>query len=173
SNKELLKSVRERDDLVDKLYLLVVRQLNDILMGRRNPKDLGLQSLPETLYVFLGAKSIERVADHATLIAGHGYEAVGSIPDIVVGALEEATDIFERSARSFIYLNKEAAMKVASQIENFWERQSDVLKKLNPLHSPETVYPIVDSIRRIAGYSLDLAESVIDIVTIRLMEREK
>ena len=174
SNKDLLKSVGERDDLVDKLYMLVVRQLNEVLLGRRDPRDLGLESLPETLYVFLGAKSIERVADHATLIAGHGYRAVEKgIPGAVLEALEDATEIFDKSARSFIYLNKEAAMKVALLVEDFWDRQGELLKRLNASSSPETVYFIVDSIRRVAGYSLDLAESVIDIITIRRAEKEQ
>ncbi|MCE4613270.1 MAG: hypothetical protein F7C07_05500 [Desulfurococcales archaeon] len=174
SDKELLKSVGERDDLVDKLYMLVVRQLNEVLLGRRNPRDLGLESLPETLYVFLGAKSIERVADHATLIASHGSATVErGVPEAIVEALEDATEIFDKSARSFIYLNKEGAMKVALLVEEFWDKQRELLRKLNTSHSPETVYFIVDSIRRIAGYSLDLAESVIDIVTIRMAEKEQ
>ncbi len=165
----LLDSVIERDDLVDRLYLLIAKQLNDMLSGKLKPEDLNLQSMPEALHVFLGAKSIERVADHATLIASYSKSMLSRglrVPSILLNALSDATNIFENAARSLVYLNKDRAMKTAVMVEDFWDSQASIIDKLK--HDPNVeAYLVFDSIKRITGYSLDIAEAVIDIMSAR------
>ncbi len=165
----LLDNVIERDDLVDRLYLLVAKQLNHLLSGKLRPEDLNLQSIPEALHVFLGAKSIERVADHATLIATYSKNILSKaneIPGVLLSALDEASIIFENAARSLVYLNKDRAMRTAVIVEEFWDKQASIINELKSDPSVEA-YLIFDSIKRITGYSLDIAEAVIDIMSVR------
>lgn len=65
-------SIREiigRDNLIDKLYLYGLRQLNQALLGRINYTIVGLKTMAQTIYLAMMLKFLERIADHLSSLA--------------------------------------------------------------------------------------------------------
>jgi len=137
----VLELVVERDQLVDKLYLYMARQITMAMNGMLALGELGVSSTAEVVHLFLALKSMERVADHATIMSQRilgGSETV----------YEEASSLGYRSM-----LESEATRALG--------RGDNPVKFL-----------IIDSLRRIVGYSLDILEAAIDISTVRRRARE-
>ncbi len=162
----LLEGVIRQDQLVDKLYLLVAKQLTIALMNPVNVRDFGLETPAEVPHLFLAAKSVERIADHATIVAKNTIDLLfegGEIPPNILDSLEEAIELFRDVSSALTSPNKEKAEKVAKLIERVgrgpsaWEGR----------YTDPRMYAIVESIGRIFGYSLDIAEAIIDVSTVR------
>ncbi len=163
---DLLEGVIKQDQLVDKLYLLIAKQLTIALMNPVNVRDFGLETPAEAPHLFLAAKSVERIADHATIVARNARDLLlegGELPDKVVESLEEAIELFREVSSALTSPDKEKAERVAKLIERVgrgpsaWEGR----------YSDPRLYAIVESIGRIFGYSLDIAEAIIDVSTVR------
>ena len=125
SDKDLAYNVIGRDSDVDKLYLLISRQLGEVVKG------IGKIDVPpnHSLSFLIVAKSYERIADHATKIAGSvllyetelSEDILKSISNINTKILE----VLDLSAKSFFGLDEKAANKVLemnSEIQTFSSR---------------------------------------------------
>ncbi len=168
-DEALLDSIIERDTVVDKFFLLIMRELSMLLQGELTPKEAGIETLPEILYKVISAKSIERVADHAVLIAQilktTRRDAV--ITDDLVELLEDARRLFNKASTSLQLLDKQKAMEALRQALTFREKEENARNSITiTSYLPDTT-AILDSIRRIAAYSRDLSEAVISIVEVR------
>ena len=163
---DLLEGVIRQDQLVDKLYLLIAKQLTIALMNPVNVRDFGLETPAEAPHLFLAAKSVERIADHATIVARNAKDLLlegGELPDKVVESLEEAIELFREVSSALISPNKEKAERVAKLIERVGRAPS----AWEGRYGDPRLYAIVESIGRIFGYSLDIAEAIIDVSTVR------
>ncbi len=162
-----LASVPERDSIVDKLYLYANRKANMVLLGLESFQTLGLSSLAEIPSVLMAVKSIERIADHTVLISGNASKIVeggGRVPDDVMSLCREALSAFEVSGKALMGRSRKAAEDVAAVIDRYQQRA-----RAAGAHGsgPLEAVLIADSARRILGYSLDIAEAVIDLESIR------
>lgn len=160
-----LRTVPDRDTLVDRLYLYANRKVNMVLLGLESFQSLGLVSLAEIPSLVMAVKSIERVADHTVLIARNSESILtsgGSLPGPVVDMVKKAYVAFETSGRALLGRSKKAAEEVSKIIDKYPGRI---------IPTPEVQLPeatlIVDSARRILGYSLDIAETVFDLNGVR------
>ncbi len=168
-DEEVLNGVIKRDDVVDKLFLLILKQLNQALLGKISPSDLGITSLPETLYILTAAKSVERVADHAALTAEKLLMKGGkiSLPDIIIELFRESKKLFEEAVKAFIKADRKLARSVAKRAKEMKRREERVREEIaNTLNFPEMHF-ILDSIRRVLAYSIDITESAINVATVR------
>ncbi len=164
-DEDLLEGVTRQDQLVDKLYLLIAKQLTIALMNPLNVRDFGLETPAEAPHLFLAVKSVERIADHATIVARNAIELLGEgkdIPERIACSLEEAMELFRDVSSALSSPDKERAEKVAKLIERAgrgptWEER----------YPDSRLYAMVESIGRIFGYSLDIAEAIIDVSTVR------
>ncbi len=162
---ETLKGIPERDTLVDRLYLYASRKANMVLLGLEPFHTLGLTSLAEVPSLVMAVKSIERVADHTVLIARNSASLLassGKVPDEALHMVKEAYQAFEISGRALLGRSRRAAEEVAEIIDKYPARR--IPTPASPL--PEATL-IIDSARRILGYSLDIAETVIDLESVR------
>ncbi len=165
SNRELLALIVERDQLVDKLYLYIARQLTQTLVGRYPLRDLGINTPAEALHLFLASKSIERVADHAYLIASRALSSpdMGVIRNLIA-RMEGVSHLFKRATDALIHVDPASAAGVARGVEEF--RKEFEAEALRAPDDP--LYQLtLDSLRRVAGYCLDLAEAVFDLAALR------
>ncbi|MCE4619995.1 MAG: AbrB/MazE/SpoVT family DNA-binding domain-containing protein [Desulfurococcales archaeon] len=168
-DEALLDSIIERDTVVDKFFLLIMRELSMLLQGELTPKEAGIETLPEILYKVISAKSIERVADHAVLIAQilktTRRDAV--ITDDLVELLEDAKKLFNKASTSLQLLDKQKAIEALEEALAFREKEEKARNAITiTSYLPDTT-AILDSIRRIAAYSRDLSEAVISMTEIR------
>ncbi len=168
--KTLLESVIERDQLVDKLYILALKQLTGALLGNFRISELGLRTMAETIHIFIAIKSIERIADHATIIASEllrlGPEKCSSKNEIV-DMLNIAESLVSNTCSSLIQLSKIKAHEIARKASKLRERVRGVRDR-EILKGNILALRVFDSIERIAGYLIDISEAMIDISTIRL-----
>ncbi len=162
----LAVDVISRDDEVDKLYLLATRE---IIEGTKKRSKISLDVPPEkTLHYLTVAKSLERIGDHAVKISKATRENEPGIPrefERQIAALYSAVlKGFESSAKS---LFKED-LKLANGALNAKERiRGSTTALLNGIEANVGTLPLftlIDSLQRVSGYSMDIAESTLDII---------
>lgn len=165
-DKAVLEAVIARDNLVDKLYLLALRQLITILM---DPYEMGRRGLSyiDSIYISLYIKSIERFADHAVNIS-LTLLSLAKVPDYLLEVYMGAIEVFRRVAEAFISMDKESTVKVVREVE----RLKAIEEEIRKVHGEDmakqpTITRLLDAIARILARSLDIAEEVIDIIAVK------
>ncbi len=164
SDVRRLRLVVERDQVVDRLYLYVARQLSLALQGRVPAQRLGLLSSAETLHYIVASKSIERVADHASILARklEGFTSGGEGMGELSMLLREAADLFKQSADSLIKLDVGLASLSAHRGETLRDMIDSMLRGGHRVPAY-----MLENVKRIVGYSLDISEAAIDVAVLR------
>jgi len=157
-----------RDDDVDRLYFLGLRQLRQAASNPAIALRLGLTPT-ECLDLQSVIKRIEHIADHAESIALHVRQLVGNLTN---GELIEelakisrmAQEIHEGAVRALTEGDLGLANGVVNQRAKMKELCSCVKKKLHEVDVSINVRvnSIVESLERIADYGTDIAEVAIN-----------
>ncbi|MEM2074870.1 MAG: phosphate uptake regulator PhoU [Zestosphaera sp.] len=121
-----VREVLERDDLIDKLYLYGLRQLNQVLLGRINHSSIGLNSTAHTIYLAMTLKLLERIADH--------------LSDLVEDLEKLSTDTSNTHYRLLDYV--ESLRTKYIQVTNYLILEHESKK-------PESLGLLVDELRRL------------------------
>lgn len=169
--RDLMRDIIQRDDEVDRLYLFCVRQLkaaaeNVILM-----REVGLKNTRECLGYRLIVKSIERIADHAVRIAEQIPLIKLQYSDKVLQKISEMGElsfkIYEKAVQSLFNLNVKQANSAITQVEEVLKIENELVKDIFRARlDTETAIGlrlVIESLRRIAEYSADIAEIVINL----------
>ncbi|RLF18696.1 MAG: hypothetical protein DRN06_00670 [Thermoprotei archaeon] len=168
-DEDLAQSVVKRDDDLNRLYFLIVRQLRAIVQNPRLSEKAGI-SLVECLDYRLVARALESNGDQAVTIAKSAmalkpYEAPGDViegllnlSDIVRKIQEEAlTALFKLDTKhAENYVKRELGSKAQSLMEQLNQRI---------LEQPSTMAfylnEIANSLRRIKENCIDIADLVV------------
>jgi phosphate uptake regulator len=161
---ELAQSANERDDEVDRLFWLVNKQYHAILRDASYAAKMGL-SAGQSLNFVLGARLVERTADHAGRIAREAVQLPpGKVPDAFLQRLEKqgrrAVELFQLALQMFFRKDAEKANQVIEDAQKFLEAQKKMLKDASELGG-EPLYHvtfILESISRTAAYAADVGE---------------
>ncbi|QOJ79331.1 phosphate uptake regulator PhoU [Infirmifilum lucidum] len=163
-----LEELLARDDIVDKLYLYGLRQLNTALKGYISLEEIGLSRSEEVLSYSMVLKNLERIGDHAVNIAINTRNIPGEFPGLEDLLLygEEVTAFFEKSVKTFLNRDKKTANDLldAKAVE-----LREIEKRLTSIYSIgdaqllTTLRIIAGSYRRVADYSSDILEATIDL----------
>ena len=167
-DRQLALAVIEEDRNVDRLQWLIARQAN---MGMRDTRLLRRSGLSpvEIVNHAIVARIVERIADHAVKIATNAAALADHPIDPGVGArLHVASafslEVFDLAARSFLSHETGLANQVIEDV-----RRAEAF--CEDLHAHALSMPagpavalgnIAESIRRLAEYSGDIAETVIN-----------
>lgn len=168
SDMDLARDVEQRDDEVDRLYLLIEKQLRSMLRSGQvidSQKDM----TPDmSLDMSLAARPIERIADHARKIAmitlnmGSGFPA--DISGMLIDAGENAGNLVETAVESlFLSDIKQANRAIGMKVE-----VSSSLRAINRELAAKDFAAalhlriVSDSIDRIADYGANIAEIAIN-----------
>ena len=168
SDPQAAAEVQKRDDEVDRLLWLVSKQMHALLEQPRLAARLEIRPA-EALNLFLAARSLERMADHAAkiganvaILRGHAVS-----PQVMASILAQAKRVAEVWDDAFSSL-KRPDFAVASRAADAGEAAAAwraTFADLTRTLSPETVVPltlITDSIDRTRGYAVDLAETAMN-----------
>ncbi len=158
-DRSILENLVKRDDIVDKLYLLILRRLIEDTTMISNRSEL--RSASQAIYVSMTAKSIERVADHVRRVATYVLERNPRIDRDVLTLLEDIRNLFEEVCRAFIELNKFKALEIAKRVDEMRNQ----IKRIESLRDP-LLEPLADALRRILAYSIDIAETILDLIAL-------
>jgi hypothetical protein len=150
----------QRDNEVDRFYLLTVRQLKAAIEDSYLSEKIGIKRPRECLGYRLVTKSMERIGDHLVRITHNTVELDGPVPEdnFIFGMADDASRIFTSSMRSLEMVDVRKAnetIKMAQQIS-----QNNLHKDVKP-----QIASISESLRRIAEYSADIAEIAINMST--------
>jgi phosphate uptake regulator len=161
---ELAKDVIQRDDEVDRFYLLTVRQLKAAIEDPQLSEKIGIKRPRECLGYRLATKSMERIGDHAERMAqniiklDHGIDEGDMIFKMGVHVRNVFTDAFRslkesdvKHANRVITNSKKAVTAGASLAEKN-------RKNADPCISGTEMRSIIESLKRISEYSADIAE---------------
>jgi phosphate uptake regulator len=160
--------VRRRDDELDRLLWMVSKQMHALLEQPRLAAKLSVRPA-EALNLFLAARSLERMGDHAAkmaanLIALDGHKVP---PAVLADMVEQSSKVRTIWDDAFASLKRPDFTQAstaadAGEAASAWRARFPTLVKGLP---PETVGPltlIADSIDRTRGYAIDLAETAMN-----------
>jgi len=167
-NKEVLMNIIARDDVVDKLFLFALRNLNQVLTGRIPLSNTPMKNLSEALYLTIGLKGIERIADHTEVIARHILENDSlNIPAELTEVYKSVKEFSKKALSAFINANKNVASEVLQDILQLKSKEISFTLRNLDIHDALRLQFILESIKRIIAYTIDIIEATIDIATIR------
>ena len=167
-DEELAKDVVERDDDVDRLELVVARQLSLLLRDLLLEEEVGVPKL-HFFYYHAVAKQLERIADHAVKIS-EATLALTSAPrePIVKRVLElsETTkNVVVKAVEAFMDRDAAAANEVLAQRAS-GERLFELARISAMADQPEDAHPIsivMDSLLRVREYGYNVAETALNV----------
>jgi phosphate uptake regulator len=170
-NEEIFNSIIKRDDVIDKLYLYIYKQINLTLQETIKLEDLGIYNSTEAINLYTIIKSIERIADHIVAMSTWILENINEIqiPEMLDNLI---TDVFKEviSVVDNIGTSQKAneLLKVYSRIHELIEKELELIKSLKGSKQFYEIYPILDGLRRAMAYSIDIIEAQVGLN----MERE-
>lgn len=162
------QEVASRDDELDRLLWMVSKQMHALLEQPRLAAKLSVRPA-EALNLFLAARSLERMGDHAAKISQNVVELKGdTVPKAVTQSLlaqaELVRKIWDDAFSSLKRPDFEQASAAADRGEAAakWRNSfPDLVRGLDH----ESVGPLVlvaDSLDRVRGYAIDLAETAMN-----------
>lgn len=159
---EIAKDVMQRDNEVDRFYLLTVRQLKAAIEDTYLSEKIGIKRPRECLGYRLVTKSLERIGDHLVRIAHNATELEMSIAGdhFIFNMADDVSRVFSSSMRALENVNVREA--------NATIKMSQRISGSNQNHRKDVVpriASIAESLGRIAEYSADIAEISINMST--------
>ncbi|MEZ5335698.1 MAG: phosphate uptake regulator PhoU [Methanolobus sp.] len=165
---DLALDVDQRDDDVDRLFLLIAKQFRSILRGARLP-DAAETSIDEYHDLRMAASPIERIADHARKIAKVTTTLEEPIPDKIMEMIEKTSEISRKIVEDSIDALYNSDVVLANQVIDRVSKLSPMIDKLNGFILKADSYgsivalgTVVDSIDRTADYGSNIAEIAIN-----------
>jgi len=173
NDSELARDIIQRDNEVDRFYLLIVRQLKAAIEDPALSEKIGIVHPRECLGYRLIAKSMERIGDHIEKIARNVIELDSDIEPInrICDVGNMAHDVFMRAITS---LSKNDIMEANGVIIDAAEVAAVGIAIDREIRSDcdmTEVSFIIESLRRIAEYGADIAEISINLSAEELRQR--
>ena len=169
-DKDLAEEVIRRDNDVDRFYLYAVRQLKQLISNVRAKLPEEIKRPREFLGYRIVVKSIERVADHAARIASSANRLEKCISEdlgkIFLSLSRNVRAIFREAVTSFLERDLSSSHRVINKSVEFSRKCESLLLKILSNADARTAAMlslVLDSIKRIADYSADIAEIALNL----------
>jgi len=170
NDEDLARDVIERDSDVDRLWYLVSRIFRATLRNPTATEELGLPR--EVCFDYhSSARQLERIADHATKIAGISLEVGDVDPSVVDGLedlLEAAETVVETAMDALLTTDSDEAVTKASgaraeipAIDSRAREVGDAIRTLENAEIAQSLTLVVDSLSRTADYGGNIAETAL------------
>jgi len=176
--KESIEALKEKDldhanevvnmdDEVDRFSLYIRRNLVLAVGNHRILKEMGLRAPSDCLGYRTVTNRIERVADHASLIAKRVKFVEGKIDSKIFEKLEKLSEkslkVFEESITAVQQHDFEKAELVAERVSNVIDEEKKIMNGIkDSFKNSTTIRFVLEDLRRVAEYSTDIAEVAID-----------
>ncbi len=174
--------IEGRDDIVDRFYLYIARQLTQVLRGKIRPDAIGVHSLTEAdLYKF-SAKNLERVGDHSVIMSssiyslyksGSSRDEISCIKEPLLLMLSNTIDLFQDTSRTLLSLDSAMADTLIEKAMTLRQINDEESNKAICIKKPESYYHtrrILESLKRVTDYCIDILETVINMSIIKSLE---
>lgn len=165
---DLALDVSQRDDEVDRLYLLISKQFRSILCGGRMP-DSAETNIEEYHEFRMAASPLERIADHAQKIANVASKLRQPVSDNVMEEIEKLNNAYmelvKQSIEALFNADSSLANQVINNVDNMRTWVEELHSSILRLESHEIMISlgtVVDSLARIGDLSSNIAEIAIN-----------
>jgi phosphate uptake regulator len=169
NNPELADEVIKSDDEVDRFGFYIIRQLKIAIKNEHLLKEIGLEEPRNCLGYRLIAKSVERVADHAVIIAKDIIDMRQPLNKDTVDKLmamsDFALEVLDDACLSMFKRDYEAADRAIEKARKADEMEKAILRISGKSRDASELYRIKlisENIRRVAEYASDIAEIVLN-----------
>ena len=169
NDDDIALDVIQRDDDVDRLFLVVSRTFRETLRSPAATEALGI-SREDCFDYHSSARQLERIADHAVKIsqlARKLEDIPEEVAEMLVALSEDASDVIEQSMNALDAEDPEratelghAAHQAVLGIDEHTRRIDDRLRQLDPIEA-QSLGLIVDSLSRCADYGGNVAETAL------------
>jgi phosphate uptake regulator len=173
---QLAKDVRATDYEVNRFHLYIIRQLKMAIQNTRIITEIGLKKPKDCLGYRLITKMVERTADHATNIAKNVLVLKKRVNTEFLDAIQEmstmAISSFEASIESLFrrdYALAESVITKANKIADLEKKVLDSYKETD-IAEATNIRLVIESVRRIAEYAMDIAEIVLNMTVESVIE---
>jgi phosphate uptake regulator len=159
-NVEIAEDIIQRDDDVDRFYLLAVRQLKALIEDIELSEKMGIRNPRDCLGYRLITKSIERVGDHVVKIARNvlKMDAGVNAEDSIFKMSELSRRVFESSIDSMTQEDLQAINNIVVEAKNVSQFGVSLDSRNDKGSDNIELSIILESLRRVAEYSADIAE---------------
>ena len=169
-DEDLAQNVINRDDDVDRLWMVVSRIFRSTLRTPKATKELGLPR--EVCFDYhSSARQLERIGDHATKIAHLTLQIDRELPDSVLDAIDElhaeVETVIDGGMDALFAEDSDEATRLANtvreqvrEIDSTARKIDEQLRELDPARA-QLVGLIVDSVSRTADYGGNIAETAL------------
>jgi len=169
-DEDLARDVIQRDDDVDRLWMVVSRIFRATLRSPRAAEELGVSR--EVCFDYQSAaRQLERIADHATKIAHLSLNFDEPLPDDVTGALgglhADAANVIDVAMDALFLDGSDEATREANEaresvqgIDSHARSIDELLRELDPTRA-QLLGLVVDSLSRSADYGGNIAETAL------------
>lgn len=168
-DEEIAKEIVERDDEVDRFYFYVARQLTLSVSSFEILEEEGY-NITQLVDLHSVIKSIERISDHASRVASliKEIKSIDTSKLVELGSI--SLEMFKGAFEAFAKERKDLANEVIRKDHDVMNFHKKISNEIVSLTSEYTTSPllIADSFRRISRYSVDIAESTINIIAKKL-----
>ncbi|TYT62689.1 phosphate uptake regulator PhoU [Natrialba swarupiae] len=169
NDDDVARDVTERDDDVDRLWLVVSRIFRATLRSPRAAEELGVHR-EDCFEYHSSARQLERIADHAVKIAQLARK-LEDIPEDVADALlalhADVATVVEKSMDALFANDAERAtdlghdaLESVLEIDEHTRRIDDLLRNLDPVQA-QSLGLVLDSLSRSADYGGNVAETAL------------
>jgi phosphate uptake regulator len=167
-DRDMARDVIQRDDDVDRLWMVVSRIFRATLRTPKAAEELGVPR--EVCFDYhSSARQLERVADHATKIAHLTLNLEEPVPEEVTDALfdlhEETAQVIDTAMEALFTDDSVEATNLANEAREMVEdidtearAIDELLRDLDPARA-QLLGLIVDSVSRAADYGGNIAET--------------
>ncbi|ELZ33454.1 phosphate uptake regulator [Halogeometricum pallidum JCM 14848] len=167
---DMARDVIQRDDDVDRLWMVVSRIFRATLRTPKAAEELGLPR--EVCFDYQSAaRQLERIGDHATKIAHLTLNFEAPVPEEVVAALQElyvdARKVVDDGMDALFTDDPDEASRLANEareavqeIDESARKIDELLRDLDPARA-QLLGLIVDSVSRSADYGGNIAETAL------------
>jgi phosphate uptake regulator len=155
------------DDEVDRFGLYMRRNLV-LAVGNENIlQDMGLKRPSDCLEYRTIVSKIERIGDHAGLIAKRIKFIEEGIDQKIIAKIkklsEKSLEVFEEAITAVQNHDFQKGENVAQKVNKVIEEEKEIMSKIKENEKNSTIIKFVlEDLRRIAEYSSDIAEVAID-----------
>jgi len=169
-DRDLAADIIQRDDDVDRLWMVVSRIFRATLRTPKASEELGLPR--EVCFDYhSSARQLERIGDHATKIAHLTLNIEREVPEEVLDALDdlhtEVVTVIDGGMDALFTDVSDEATKLANdvrervrQVDSTARRIDELLRDLDPARA-QHLGLIVDSVSRSADYGGNIAETAL------------
>lgn len=170
------EEVARMDDEVDRFSLYMMRTLIMAIQNASMLYDVGLEQPSDCLNYRIVISRIERIADHAALIAKRIKFLKEPLDSKILKEIEslsnEALSCFESAILALTKKDHTLAEKVATNIVSVVEKEKELVYSMRESKNSTAIKFILEDIRRTVEYSNDIVEVVVN-ETIHNMISEK